>query len=58
MSLKTKFRIMELVAAAGLSTLAGFWIQSEYSRILRDKEEKVRHLVDVPFSILAQSAHA
>ncbi len=54
MSLKTKFRIMELVAAAGLSTLAGFWIQSEYSRILRDKEEKVRHLVDVPFSILVQ----
>lgn len=54
MFLKTKFRIMELVAAAGLTTLAGFWIQSEYSRILRDKEEKVRHLVDVPFSILVQ----
>jgi methyl-accepting chemotaxis protein len=54
MSLKTKFRIMELVAAAGLATLAGFWLQSEYSRIWRDKQEKVRHLVDVPFSILVE----
>src|SRR5579863_6283101 len=54
MSLKNKFRIMEAVAAAGLLTLAGFWIYGEYNRILHDKEEKVRHLVDVPYSILIQ----
>ena len=45
---------MEAVAAAGLLTLAGFWIYGEYNRILHDKEEKVRHLVDVPYSILIQ----
>ena len=42
LSLKTKFRIMELVAAAGLSTLAGYFDSIEYSSILQDKEEKVR----------------
>jgi methyl-accepting chemotaxis protein len=54
MSLKNKFRVMELVAAAGLLTLAGFWIHGEYSRILHDKEEKVRELVEVPYSIVVQ----
>jgi len=51
MSLKNKFRIIEAIAAAGLLTLGSFWIHGEYSRILRDKEEKVRHLVEVPYSI-------
>jgi methyl-accepting chemotaxis protein len=54
MSLKIKFRIMEAVAAAGLLTLAGFWIHGEYARIFQDKEEKVRQLVEVPYSILVQ----
>jgi methyl-accepting chemotaxis protein len=54
MSLKIKFRIMEAVAAAGLLTLAGFWIFGEYGRILQDKQEKVRQLVEVPYSILLQ----
>ncbi|MGA8442978.1 MAG: hypothetical protein WB762_15925 [Candidatus Sulfotelmatobacter sp.] len=50
MSLKTKFRIIERMAGAGLATLAGFCIQSEYSRILQDKEEPIRDLGDMPFS--------
>ncbi len=54
MSLKQKFRIMEAVAAAGLLTLAGFWIHGEHARILADKEEKVRQLVEVPYSVLVQ----
>ncbi|MGD0986913.1 MAG: methyl-accepting chemotaxis protein [Candidatus Sulfotelmatobacter sp.] len=54
MSLKAKFRIMEMVAAAGLLTLAAFWIRGEYNRIWQDKEEKVRHLIDVPYSIVVQ----
>ncbi len=54
MSLKKKFWIMEGVAAAGLLVLAGFWVQSEYARILADKKEKVQQLVDVPYSVLVQ----
>jgi len=54
MSLKTKFRMMEAVAAAGLLTLAAFWVQGEYSRILRDREERVQQLVEVPYSVLVQ----
>jgi len=45
---------MEAVAAAGLLILAGFWIHGEYNRILQDREEKVRHLIDIPYAILQQ----
>jgi len=53
MSLKSKFRVLEIVAAGGLVALAVFWIREEHNRIWRDKQEKVQHLIDVPYSIVA-----
>jgi len=52
MSLKTKFKVMVVVAAAGLVALAGFWIRSQRSTLLAEKMEKTRNLLDVPFSVL------
>ena len=54
MTLKTKFRIMIAVSAAGLVAVAGFWIQSEHSTLLAQKQEKTKNLVEVPYSILEQ----
>ena len=54
MTLKTKFRIMIAVSAAGLLAVAGFWIQSEHSTLLAQKQEKTKNLVEVPYSILEQ----
>jgi methyl-accepting chemotaxis protein len=51
-SLKTKFRIFVGMAAIGMLALSAFWITSERSRILNEKEEKTRNLVEVPYSIL------
>jgi methyl-accepting chemotaxis protein len=54
MTLKTKFRIMIAVSAAGLLAVAGFWIQSEHSTLLAQKQEKTKNLVEIPYSILEQ----
>jgi methyl-accepting chemotaxis protein len=54
MTLKTKFRIMIAVSAAGLLAVAGFWIQSEHSTLLAQKQEKTKNLVEVPYSIIEQ----
>lgn len=54
MTLKTKFRIMIAVSAVGLLAVAGFWIQSEHSTLLAQKQEKTKNLVEVPYSILEQ----
>ena len=52
MSLKSKFRLIVGVAAAGLLILAAFWLHSERSRILREKQEKAQNLVEVPYSVV------
>jgi methyl-accepting chemotaxis protein len=54
MSLKNKFRVIVGVAAAGLLVLAGFWLRSERSRIMREKQEKAQSLVEVPYSVLVR----
>jgi hypothetical protein len=45
MSLKSKFRLIVGVAAAGLLILAAFWLRSEHSRILREKRDRAQSLV-------------
>lgn len=57
MTLKTKFRIMIVVSAAGLLAVAGFWIQSEHSTLIAQKQEKTKNLVDLPYSIIEQQYH-
>ena len=52
MTLKSKFRIMMVVFAAGLLTVAGLWIHSQYSTLLSEKQEKTKNLVEVPYSIV------
>jgi methyl-accepting chemotaxis protein len=52
MSLKTKFRLVVAVAAAGLIALAGFWIRSQRSMLLMEKMQKTRNLIEVPYSVL------
>ena len=53
MSLKTKFRLMVAVAAAGLLALAGAWIKGQHSTLLSEKKQKARNLIEVPYSVLA-----
>ncbi|MGA9416180.1 MAG: cache domain-containing protein [Terriglobales bacterium] len=54
MTLKTKFRIMIAVSAAGLVAVAFFWIQGEHSGLLTQKLQQTRKLVEVPYSIIEQ----
>ena len=52
MTLKSKFRVMVAVSAAGLIAVASFWIYGEHSVMLSEKREKTKNLVEVPFSIV------
>jgi len=54
MNLKTKFRVMVAVAAAGLITVAIFWVSNQRSSSLEEKQQKTQSLVEVPYSVLAQ----
>jgi len=54
MSLKSKFRLIVALAIAGLLVLAGFWLSSERSRILQEKQEKARNLVETAYSAIVQ----
>ncbi len=53
MSLKARFLAMVALAMAGLFVFAGFWLTAERSRILEQKEEKVKNLVETAHSILS-----
>jgi methyl-accepting chemotaxis protein len=57
MTLKTKFRILIAVSAAGLLVVAGFWIQGEHSTLLAQKLQETKNLVEVPYSIIEQQYH-
>lgn len=52
MSLKGKFRAIVAVAAFGLITLTAFWLRGERTRILAEKQDKTRNLVEVPYSLI------
>jgi len=52
MTLKTKFRVMIGVSAAGLLAVAAFWIQNQHSSMLAEKLQKTKNLVEVPYSII------
>jgi methyl-accepting chemotaxis protein len=52
MTLKTKFRLMVAVSAAGLLAVAGFWIHGQHSTLLAEKLVKTRNLVEVPYSVI------
>jgi len=52
-SLRMKSTGVVLVSACGMLVLAGFWVIGERSRILDEKREKVRNLVEVPYSVIA-----
>ncbi len=54
MSLKTRFRAVIALAVLGLVVFAGFWLTQERSRILREKQEKIKNLVETAHSILAE----
>jgi methyl-accepting chemotaxis protein len=52
MSLTAKFKVMVVVAAAGLVTVAAFWITGQRSTLLAEKLEKTKNLVEVPYSLM------
>jgi len=54
MSLKNRFRVFTALALLGPLILSAFWLSQERSRILREKEEKVKHLVEAAHSVLVQ----
>ena len=55
MKLKNKFRMIIALAAAGLLILAAFWLSSERNRLLAEKQEMARSLVEASYSIILQS---
>lgn len=54
MSVKGRFILLITVAAAGLATLAAFWLIGQRSSLLADREGKTRALIQVPYSVLAK----
>jgi methyl-accepting chemotaxis protein len=54
MSVKGKFIVIIGVAAAGLLTLAGFWLLGQKGKLLADKQAKTRALIDVPYSVMVK----
>ncbi len=52
MTLKTKFRFMSAVSAAGLLAVAGFWIQGQHEALLSGKLDQTKKLVEVPYSLV------
>jgi methyl-accepting chemotaxis protein len=54
MNLKRRFQALIALSMLGLFVFAAFWLTEERSRILREKQEKVRNLVETASSILAQ----
>jgi len=52
MRLINKFRVIVAIGAAGIVLLAGFWLTFERSRIVREKQEKARNLVETAYSAL------
>jgi methyl-accepting chemotaxis protein len=52
MTLKTKFKMMVAVSAAGLLALAAFWIQGQHSSLLAEKQQKTKSLVEVPYALI------
>jgi methyl-accepting chemotaxis protein len=50
--LRGKFNLMVVVAAAGLLTVAGFWIRDQRSTMLSEKLAKTKNLAEVPYSII------
>jgi len=55
MTLKKKFRLTVALAGCALLILSVVWVFSERSRILQEKKEKVRNLVDLPYSVFAKN---
>jgi methyl-accepting chemotaxis protein len=52
MTLKSNFRMLVGVSAAGLLALAAFWIEGQHSSMLSEKQQKTRNLVEIPFSVI------
>jgi methyl-accepting chemotaxis protein len=54
MSIKIKLLLIIGVAITGLLTLSGVWLSGEWTRILAEKQEKAKALLDVPYSLVAK----
>ena len=54
MSLRSRFQAVVALAMLGLLVLAAFWLGTERSRILQEKQEKVKNLVEAAHSILGE----
>ena len=55
MKLRQKFLLMVAGAAGVLLAFAFVWLTSAGSTLLAEKQEKIRSLVEVPYSILVEN---
>lgn len=53
MSLRTKFSSVVLVSTCGMLALAAIWVSGVRARTLAEKQEKVKNLVEIPYSVIA-----
>jgi len=54
MSLKRTFQAIVLVAISGILIISACWLYSERSRMLGEKKEKLRNLVEMAWSVTAK----
>jgi hypothetical protein len=57
MKLKHKFLLMVAGAAIVLLAFSFAWLTSAHSTLLAEKQEKIRSLVEVPYSIVEENQH-
>ena len=54
MTIKTKFKGIVAIAAAGVVAVAGAWLSSQKSVILNERQQKAKALIEAPYSMVAE----
>ena len=55
MSIRLKFALIIVAAAAGLLSVAGAWVVSQKSILLTERQQKAKALLEVPYSVIAEN---
>lgn len=55
MTIKGKFGLIIGAAAAGLLAVAGAWLVSQRSMLLKERQQKAKALIEVPYSVVAEN---
>jgi methyl-accepting chemotaxis protein len=54
LGLRAKLNLTVIVAACSVVALTAFWLTMQHSLILAERQEKAKHLVEIPYSLIAR----